>query len=106
MLRAARPVFWEFRNRRVFVAQIPLVCTIDTLLRFPLRILIIVLIASAVTFPTDRRILPLEHNRFPPPKKRARVNFIPDLKVVVFVTLRAPDVITNHKRGALKYFTK
>jgi transposase len=28
-----------------------------------------------------------------PPKKRARVHFIPDLKVGVFVTLRAPDVI-------------
>jgi len=64
-----RPVFWEFRNRRVFVAQIPLVCTIDTLIRFPQRILIIVLIASAVTFPTDRRNLPLEQNGFPPPKK-------------------------------------
>jgi hypothetical protein len=38
------------------------------MLRFPLRILIIVLIASEVTFPTDRRNLPHEHNRFPPPK--------------------------------------
>ena len=66
--------------------------TIDTLLRFPLRILIIVLIASAVIFPTDRRNLPLEHNRFPP-QKRARVHFIPDLEVGVFVTLRAPDVM-------------
>jgi hypothetical protein len=28
-------------------------------------------------------------------KKRARVHFIPDLKVGVFVTLRAPDVIKN-----------
>lgn len=26
-------------------------------------------------------------------KKRARVHFIPDMKVGVFVTLRAPDVI-------------
>jgi len=29
------------------------------------------------------------------PQKRARVHFIPDLKVGVFVTLRAPDVIKN-----------
>jgi len=28
-------------------------------------------------------------------KKRARVHFIPGLKVGVFVTLRAPDVIKN-----------
>jgi len=62
MLRAARPVFWEFRTRRVFVAQIPLICTIC--------------------------FIDLEEQ-----KEHARVHFIPDLKVGVFVTLRAPDVI-------------
>jgi len=50
MLRAARPVFWEFRTRRVFVAQIPLICTIC--------------------------FIDLEEQ-----KERARVHFIPDLKV-------------------------
>jgi hypothetical protein len=29
-------------------------------------------------------------------KERARVHFIPDLKVGVFMTLRAPDVIKYH----------
>jgi len=29
-------------------------------------------------------------------KKRARVHFIPDLKVGVFVTLRAPEVISSN----------
>jgi hypothetical protein len=29
------------------------------------------------------------------PKKWARVHFIPDLKVGVFVTIRAPDVIKS-----------
>jgi hypothetical protein len=31
-------------------------------------------------------------------KKRARVHFIPDLKVGVFVTLRAPDVIKRFRK--------
>jgi len=64
MLRVARPVFWEFRTRRVFVAQIPLICTIC--------------------------FIDLEEQ-----KEHARVHFIPDLKVGVFVTLRAPDVINE-----------
>ena len=59
-----RPGFRDFRNHRVFVAQIPLICTIC--------------------------FIDLEEQ-----KKRARVHFIPDLKVGVFVTLRAPDVINN-----------
>jgi len=45
MLRAARPHarFMESRNRRVFVAQIPLIRTIGSLLSVPLRFLDIVL---------------------------------------------------------------
>ena len=31
-------------------------------------------------------------------KERARVHFIPDLKVGVFVTLRAPDVIKRKEK--------
>jgi PAS domain S-box-containing protein len=34
----ARPVIWEFRNRRVFVAQVLLICTIETLLSVSLEI--------------------------------------------------------------------
>ena len=64
MLQAARPVFWDFRNCRVFVAQIPLICTIC--------------------------FIDLEEQ-----KERARVHFIPDLMVGVFVTLCAPDVIKS-----------
>jgi len=37
--------------------------------------------------------LPFDHGF--EPKKWARVHFIPDLKVGVFVTLRAPDVIIS-----------
>jgi hypothetical protein len=37
------------------------------------------------------RNLPFDHRFFP--EKWARVHFIPDLKVGVFVTLRAPNVI-------------
>jgi hypothetical protein len=40
------------------------------------------------------------------PQKRARVHFIPDLKVGVFVTLRAPDVIKRivQKKGKMRCF--
>ena len=68
------------RNHRAFVDQIRLIKIIATLFSVPRESLLINL----------RKC-----------ENRARVHFIPNLKVGVFVTLRAPDVI---KRDRLLIF--
>jgi hypothetical protein len=63
----------ESRNRRAFVEQIPLI-----------RIIVIL-------FSVPRALL-IKSKKY---ENLARVHFIPNLKVRVFVTLRTPDVITR-----------
>jgi len=79
MLRGRTPVFPDFRNLRVFVAQISLISTIETLL--------------SVSSEQSPIFIGLKKH-----EKQARIHFIPALKDVVFVTLRAPVVINNKKR--------
>jgi hypothetical protein len=65
----------ESRNRRAFVEQIPLI-----------RIIVIL-------FSVPRALL-IKSKKY---ENLARVHFIPNLKVRVFVTLRTPDVIKLKK---------
>ncbi|TFH52535.1 MAG: hypothetical protein E4G89_01475, partial [Methanothrix sp.] len=69
-----------------------MICTIGTLLSDSLGINIFQPYVSATTYGLSSKnnqwIIDLRER-----KKRARVHFIPDLKVGVFVTLRAPYVI-------------